>query len=195
MKRERYPDVTDTTPHVVSIELVDPLRLAVVADTHSLMHPNTLGCLRAERPHAILHAGDIGDLTVLDELRSVAPVHFVRGNIDERRPDHPDILLVDLMQAGERALRALVFHIAVNGPKLRADAKRVAQRHEASLVICGHSHVPFLGRDGGLGVFNPGSCGPRRFTLPIVFGVIEIAALRMTMRHVDVTTGRTWLPG
>ena len=65
----------------------------------------------------------------------------------------------------------------------------------ADLVVCGHSHVPFAARDRGLTVFNPGSIGPRRFQLPIVFGLIDISRERIDVRHVDCETGERWLPG
>jgi predicted phosphodiesterase len=84
--------------------------------------------------------------------------------------------------------------VAVAGAKIRADAARVARASGASLIVCGHSHVPFIGRDRGLTVFNAGSIGPRRFRLPIVFGVLEIADGRMSLRHVDCETGSTWTP-
>jgi hypothetical protein len=54
--------------------------------------------------------------------------------------------------------------------------------------------VPFIGKHRGIGVFNPGSIGPRRFTLPIVFGVLEVSAEATRMRHIDCETGRAWLP-
>jgi uncharacterized protein len=60
-------------------------------------------------------------------------------------------------------------------PRLRAHAVR------PSLVLCGHSHVPFAGQEKGLTVFNPGSIGPRRFTLPILFGVLEVGASGVTL--------------
>src|SRR5688572_3691775 len=60
------------------------LRLAIVADSHSAPHRATAPLIAARRPDAILHAGDIGDLGVLEALATVAPVHAVRGNIDVR---------------------------------------------------------------------------------------------------------------
>lgn len=172
------------------------LRLAVVADTHSAPHPGTADRLRELRPDAILHAGDIGDLSVLDALAAHAPVYAVRGNIDVRAPDLPDALTIDVLprQGEEPLLRMLVLHIAVNGPKLRADAARLARSEHASLLVCGHSHVPFVGRDGDVTVFNPGSAGPRRFTLPILLGAIEISPTEVRLRHVECATGRAWTP-
>jgi predicted phosphodiesterase len=63
------------------------------------------------------------------------------------------------------------------------------------MVLCGHSHVPFLGRDKGLVVLNPGSIGPRRFQLPITLGVLDLAQTGISLRHVSCETGETWLPG
>jgi putative phosphoesterase len=170
------------------------LRLAVVADTHSAPHPRAAEHIAALEPDAILHAGDIGDLHVLDELATIAPVLAVRGNIDERVSDLPDSLTIDVRADGESALKLLLMHIAVHGPKIRADAARLATSEGARMIVCGHSHVPFAGRDRGLTVFNPGSIGPRRFHLPIVFGVLEIAAGKLSLRHVDCETGAAWSP-
>jgi putative phosphoesterase len=170
------------------------LRLAVVADTHSEPHENAERLLRALAVDAILHAGDIGDLAVLARLEQVAPVIAVRGNIDEHAEGLANAISLDLQAAGETALRILLTHIAVNGPRIRADAARLALDSGAKLIVCGHSHVPFIGRDRGLTVFNPGSIGPRRFQLPIVFGLLEIAAGKLSLRHIDCETGETWSP-
>ena len=170
------------------------LRLVVVADTHSAPHPATAQRIQEQRPDAILHAGDIGDLEVLDELAKLAPLIAIRGNIDTHAADLPDAVTLDLESAGLSVLRILLLHIAVYGPKLRADAARRARDSAAALVVCGHSHVPFIGRDRGLVVFNPGSIGPRRFRLPIVFGVLELAANQLKMHHVDCETGERWEP-
>jgi uncharacterized protein len=169
------------------------LRLAVVADTHSQPHAATAKHLTALRPDAILHAGDVGDLEVLTALAEVAPVLAVRGNIDGHAPALPDVLTLDLV--GPRAgLRILLTHIAVNGPRLRAEVVRLAHAEGATLVICGHSHVPFIGRDRGLTVFNPGSIGPRRFHLPIVFGTLDVTPAGVRLAHVDCETGQPWSP-
>lgn len=168
-------------------------RVAVVADTHSHPHPATADLLTREAPVAILHAGDIGDLGVLADLERVAPVIAVRGNIDGRLDAPPDVVELTITRA-EHTLRVLLTHIAVRGPRLRADARRLAERFGADLVVCGHSHVPLIARDGRFVVFNPGSIGPRRFALPIVFGVLEIGPGGVTPRHVDCETGARWRP-
>lgn len=166
-------------------------RLVVVADTHSQPHPRAAERIAAIEPHAILHAGDIGDLAVLTALGRIAPVYAVRGNIDARI-ELPDRLVLDL-RWGERATRIFMTHIAVAGPVLRADVARRARAAGAPLVVCGHSHVPFIGGDRSIAVFNPGSIGPRRFHLPIVFGRIDFGD-RLRLTHIDVETGAVWLP-
>jgi len=54
--------------------------------------------------------------------------------------------------------------------------------------------VPFIGEDRGITMFNPGSIGPRRFHLPIVFGTLELSPERVRLAHIDCETGRRWLP-
>lgn len=169
------------------------LRLAIVADTHSQPHPSTIAHLAARRPDAILHAGDIGDLQVLEVLAGVAPVLAVRGNIDTRAQALPDVLVLDLVD-DDRGMRVLLLHIGVSGPRLRADVARLARAEGASMVVCGHSHVPFIGRDRDLTVFNPGSVGPRRFHLPIVFGTMDVTPAGVRLGHVDCETGEPWMP-
>lgn len=170
------------------------LKLAVVADTHSSPHPDAARHIAARAPDAILHGGDIGDLRVLAELATIAPVIAVRGNIDAATADVPENLVLAIGDGDSTLFTLLLTHIAVAGPRIRADAARLAQQEGASLVVCGHSHVPFIGRDRGLVVFNPGSIGPRRFSLPIVFGMLELGRDRLDMHHVDCETGARWTP-
>lgn len=173
------------------------LRIVAVADTHSRPHPAAAERIAALAPDHLIHAGDIGALTVLDDLRRLAPLSAVRGNIDGQgqAPELPDALAIHVRDEDDLRITILLTHIAVYGPKLRAEVARRAVAVGASLVLCGHSHVPFIGKDRGLTIFNPGSIGPRRFALPIVFGVVEISRARVALRHVDCETGETWMPG
>lgn len=166
------------------------LTIACVADTHSQPHAAIAERLAAIAPDAILHAGDIGDPAVIDGLAATAPVFAVRGNIDTRSA-FPDVLTLDVVG---RELRIYLTHIAVAGPRLRGDVARAARAERAQLVVCGHSHVPFIGRERELTVFNPGSIGPRRFQLPIVFGTIAITPRAVRLAHIDCETGQPWLP-
>jgi hypothetical protein len=170
------------------------LRLVVVADTHSRPHPKSAELVAAEKPDGIVHAGDIGDLAVIDGLAKIAEVFVVRGNIDAVVPDIPEALTLDAMDGDALRLRLLAVHIGVFGVQVRGDVAALARRENASLVVCGHSHVPFIGRDKGVAVFNPGSMGPRRFALPIVFGVLAIDPTGIRMHHVSCETGQIWRP-
>jgi putative phosphoesterase len=154
---------------------------------------------------AILHGGDIGDLDVLTQLAELAPLYAVRGNIDERAnvssrgasaraTDIPDGMTVRIQAGDHTVLTLLLMHIVVYGPKIRKEAAQLAWKEGAKLIVCGHSHVPFIGRDKGLTVFNPGSIGPRRLRLPIVLGLLEISAGKLSLRHIDCETGREWTP-
>jgi uncharacterized protein len=169
-------------------------RFAVVADTHSKPHPATAERIRELAPDVILHAGDIGELSVLDQLAELAPVFAVRGNIDVKTSKVPDIVTLELMDGERMLFRLLLLHIAVYGPKLRAEVARLATSERASLVVCGHSHVPFIGKDRGLTLFNPGSIGPRRFQLPIMLGTIDVSRESARLTHIDCETGKAWLP-
>lgn len=179
---------------VVAVE--DGARIALVADTHSHPHAAAHDLIAKASPVAILHAGDIGDLGVLDGLGTIAPVYAVRGNIDGAAmfDEVPEARTIDLAVGGKTVFRIVMLHIAVYGPKLRADARKLAKEASADLVVCGHSHVPFGSRDGGLSVFNPGSIGPRRFQLPIVFGVLTFSMKGIRLKHVDCETGLDWSP-
>ncbi|HTV17047.1 MAG TPA: metallophosphoesterase family protein [Polyangiaceae bacterium] len=185
---------TEHASEVVAVREGGALDVVVVADTHSQAHPNARPLIERLAPDLILHAGDIGDVAVLDPLREVAPLLAVRGNIDGRAPGFVDSMDIDFVRDGRSLLKVLLTHIAVYGPKLRAEVVRLAAARSARVVLCGHSHVPFLGRDKGLVMFNPGSIGPRRFQLPITFGVLSIRPEGVSLRHVSCETGETWLP-
>lgn len=179
---------------VVPLHEDGSLRVGIVADTHSQPHEGGLAHLAKLKPDVLLHAGDIGDSSVLSRLAQLAPVHAVRGNIDSRA-ELPDVLNVEFKHGDQRALMVLLTHIAVAGPVIRADAAKQARAVKASLIVCGHSHVPFITQDRGLTLFNPGSIGPRRFRLPILFGVMDISATGVKLKHYDAETGREWTPG
>jgi putative phosphoesterase len=169
-------------------------RLTVVSDTHSKPHERAYEAIAESQPNVILHAGDIGDVRVLDDLATIAQVFAVRGNIDQRLPGIPDVFVIELAVTNDVILRLMMLHVGVYGPRLRAEVTRMARVEKASIVVCGHSHVPFIGRERELTVFNPGSIGPRRFGLPIVFGTLDVSRREVSMRHIDCETGLLWEP-
>jgi uncharacterized protein len=185
---------TQHASEVVPVSEAGALDVVVVADTHGQAHPNARPLIERLAPKLIVHAGDIGDVAVLEPLRELAPLLAVRGNIDARLPGFVDSMDIDFVRGGRSVLKVLLTHIAVYGPKLRAEVVRLAAANSARVVLCGHSHVPFLGRDKGIVMFNPGSIGPRRFQLPITFGVLSIRPDQISLRHISCETGETWLP-
>ena len=140
-----------------------PERLVgVVSDTHGLLRPEVVKALQGvER---IVHAGDVGSPSVLEELRAIAPVVAVRGNND--RGDWASRLpLTEVVEVGE----ALLYLIHDLG-ELDLDPA-AAGFH---VVVSGHSHRPKLERRDGVLYLNPGSVGPRRFKLPIAFALLRV---------------------
>lgn len=169
-------------------------RLIIISDTHSVPHAGAAEIIAGLHPDAILHAGDIGELSVLDQFTKICPVYAVGGNIDQRSPLLPDLLVLEIVSKEGLILRILTLHVGVYGPKLRAEVARKVKTEAASLVVCGHSHVPFIGSERGIIVFNPGSMGPRRIGLPIVFGMLEMRAGNYSLSHIDCETGLPWRP-
>lgn len=170
----------------------DTLKIAVISDTHSQAHPRALESVAALDPDLILHAGDIGELAVVEPFRKLAPTYVVRGNIDDKGVE-PDVRVLDL-RCRDYHIRVLLTHIALYGPRLRKDARLLAHKHGAHLIVCGHSHVPFLGQEGKIVVFNPGSIGPKRMHLPIVFGFLELGRGSSRIEHRECESGQPWLP-
>lgn len=189
-------EISDRRERRVVVPASGDLTVAVVSDTHSRPHPRAWERVRELAPDVILHGGDIGDLGVLDALAGLAPeLVAVRGNIDGMDNDLPDAVTLRFQQGGAEILTLLLLHVGVDGPRLRAPARRLAAAVSAEVVVCGHSHVPLIARDpSGVAIFNPGSCGPRRFALPIVFGVMTLRGGGLSFSHVACETGERWRP-
>ncbi len=168
--------------------------IVVVADTHGRPHPALLEQVRKQNPTLILHAGDIGDGPLLDELAAIAPLEAVRGNVDSRDLALPDSVDLCVERPDQPRLRILLTHVAIYRVHLMKHVRHRAQAADAQLVVFGHSHLPFVGRDGRFALFNPGSAGPRRFRLPITFGVLTLGAGGLDLHHVDSENGGPWKP-
>ena len=136
--------------------------IGVISDTHGLLRPEALAALRGV--DHILHAGDVGDAEILRQLRQLAPVTAIRGNIDRSGPCSrlPEIEIVEL--AGKS--------IYMLHDRNQLDLDPVAAAIAA--VISGHSHAPAIEWRRDVLYFNPGSAGPRRFSLPVSLGFLEV---------------------
>jgi putative phosphoesterase len=168
--------------------------LGVLSDSHGSPHRSTAAILEARRPDAIVHAGDVSSLGVVRRLERIAPTYAVRGNIDSASLGLPEVMTVEIVLGGRLALTILLVHVGIARLRLVREVRELALEEDARLVICGHSHLPFLGRDGDLVVFNPGSHGPRRFDYPVTMGFVEITPTEVRPFHVDCETGGRWVP-
>ena len=136
--------------------------IGVISDTHGLLRPEALAALRGM--DRILHAGDVGELEVLDALRAVAPVTAVRGNVDHGA-------------VGATLRETEVIEIEGISIYMLHEIQKLDLRPEAAgfrVVVCGHSHRPLIEEKKGVVYFNPGSAGPRRFRLPVSVGKLVL---------------------
>jgi putative phosphoesterase len=148
--------------------------IGLIADTHGLMRPQALEALRDA--DLIIHCGDIGDPAVVETLRTVAPVRAVRGNNDKGAwadclPDS------DVVEAGGHKI--YVLH---NLAELAFDPASC----DFTVIISGHSHKPKVEQKGKVLLVNPGSAGPRRFSLPVTVATLALRANRCEAKIIEL---------
>ena len=136
--------------------------IGVISDTHGLLRPEAVEALRGSE--MIIHAGDVGDPKILEELAGLAPVRAIRGNVDIDPPLR-GLPETDVIDVGD-----VSFYVIHNVHDL--DLNPAAAGFAA--VISGHSHKPAIETRAGVLYFNPGSAGPRRFKLPISVGRLRV---------------------
>ena len=163
------------------------MKIGVISDTHGLLRPEVAQALKGvER---ILHLGDVGGPSVLQALEQIAPVTAIRGNVDREGPcsELPDTEVVLIAGRYVYMLHDLkTLHLDPAAGRFAA-------------VLFGHTHVPNYYRRKGVLYFNPGSCGPKRFDLPVTVGLLsagkngglEAEIVLLNSGLVGVTTGRT----
>jgi putative phosphoesterase len=150
------------------------MRIGVISDTHGLLRPEAIEALRGS--DHIIHAGDVGDPAILDELAEIAPVTAVRGNVDTGVWSRK-LPLTDVLEIAGASI--YVLHILDE-----LDLKPAAAGFAA--VIYGHSHKPHSEMKGGVLYFNPGSAGPRRFNLPVTVGKLIVQDGTIHSKHVQL---------
>ena len=155
------------------------LRIGVISDTHGLLRPEALAYL--EGCAKIVHAGDIGNAGILEELSAIAPVTAVRGNNDTSAwaVNLPETQLLQLEGA-----RLFVIHELA-----RLDRDPVAEHIQ--VVITGHSHRPAALRRDGVLYLNPGIAGPRRFALPVSIAELRIEEGAVTPFITELPVAKT----
>ena len=138
------------------------LKIGVIADTHGLLRPEAVAALRG--CEQIVHAGDVGKPAVLDELRRLAPVSVIRGNVD--RGAWAQVL----PEVETLTLGGVTMHVLHDRAELDPASIPAAWR----VIISGHSHKPSLEEKDGVLWINPGSAGPRRFRLPVTVARLDL---------------------
>lgn len=140
------------------------MQIGVISDTHGLLRPEVAPALAGV--DLILHCGDVGKISILDELRIIAPVTAIRGNIDREgkcaRLPETEVALAE----------GRYLYMLHDLKTLHLDP--AAGRFAA--VLSGHTHVPNFYMRKGVLYLNPGSCGPRRFNLPVTIAVLTVPA-------------------
>jgi uncharacterized protein len=138
--------------------------IGIISDTHGLLRSEAIAALHGV--DHILHAGDVGDPRILDTLSELAPVTAIRGNIDVSGP------CSSLPPTEVVTLHGHTFYMLHDRHTLDIDPAAAA----FSAVISGHSHRPLIEWRHRVLYLNPGSAGPRRFSLPISLALVTIAA-------------------
>jgi uncharacterized protein len=145
-------------------------RVGLISDTHGLLRPQAVDVLRGS--DFIVHAGDIGDLNIIEQLAELAPVTAVRGNNDNGAWA-AGLRETEVVDVGE-VLIYVIHDLA------QLDLDPVAAGFH--VVVSGHSHRPGVEERNGVLYVNPGSAGPRRFTLPICVGELAVSGINIKPR-------------
>jgi hypothetical protein len=153
------------------------MKIGVVSDTHGLLRPEVAPALKGvER---ILHLGDVGKPSILKELGKIAPVTAIRGNIDREglcgRLPETDVVPIENSPGdsfGDSPSAGRYIYMLHDLKTLHLDPAAA----KFAAVLSGHTHVPDFHTRKGVLYFNPGSCGPRRFELPVTVGLLTVSA-------------------
>ena len=143
--------------------------IGIISDTHGEFDPRIPHVFNAVRH--ILHAGDIGDVRVLHRLQQIAPVTAVSGNVDEGNlpPGVDEEKTVQLC-----GMRIFMIHILGSPQRLPRALQARIDEVKPDVVVFGHSHKPLIEKHGSVLYFNPGSAGPKRFSLPRSLGLLKV---------------------
>lgn len=161
------------------------MRIALLSDTHGLDDPQLPGLFQGcER---VLHAGDMVTSPVLDTLARIAPVTAVRGNndLDPRFDRFPESVVLPV---GD--LRLFLIHDLGTRERPRPRAGAALARARPDIVVHGHSHRPGAALHAGRLYVNPGSAGPRRFTLPRTAAILTVSGRRAQVAFFELSGAR-----
>ena len=148
--------------------------IGVISDTHGLLRPQALEALHG--CDHIIHAGDIGAERILAELRNIAPLTAVRGNNDTQPWAQA------IPETARVRMHGRLLHVLHDLKALDFDPAE----ENVSVVIAGHSHKPSIADKEGVLFLNPGSAGPRRFSLPICLAKLYVSESAVRADIVDL---------
>jgi len=157
----------------------DAAIIGLISDTHGLLRPDALTALKGS--DLIIHAGDVGKPGIIEQLRAVAPVVAVRGNVD--KGPWASQLPVTAVAEGLSVLIYVLHDIQ------QLDIDPAAA--EFKIVVSGHSHKPSHTERSGVIYLNPGSAGPRRLQLPITVARVDLRQLPWSVEFIDLADGDT----
>jgi putative phosphoesterase len=151
--------------------------IGLIADTHGLVRPAVHEALKGVE--IILHAGDVGGSDILEELRLIAPVGAVFGNIDP--PGMPG-----LSESIDIEIGGLRIHVSHGNEVGSPTPERLAACYDSDVVVYGHSHRQLVTRLNGQLFVNPGAAGPRRFKLSASVGIMRLADKKAEVSIIDI---------
>jgi uncharacterized protein len=153
----------------------DAAIIGLISDTHGLMRQGALTALQGS--DLIIHAGDVGKPGIIEQLRAVAPVVAVRGNIDK------GAWASQLPMTAVAEARSAVIYVLHDIQQLDIDPAAA----EFNIVVSGHSHKPSHTERSGVIYLNPGSAGPRRFQLPITVARLNLRQSPWSVEFIDLS--------
>ena len=153
--------------------------IGLISDTHGLMRQEALAALKGT--DLIIHAGDVGKPGIIEQLRALAPVVAVRGNIDK------DAWSSHLPMTAVAEARTALIYVLHDIQQLDLDPVAA----EFNIVVSGHSHKPSHTERSGVMYLNPGSAGPRRFNLPITVARLDLQPSPWSVEFIHLSDGKS----
>ena len=140
----------------------DKFTVGIISDTHGLLRPEAVDALQGS--DLIIHAGDVGEFSMLDELNMTAPVVAVRGNMDNEGRAY-ELKKTEVIEKNK-----VLFYVIHDISRIDLDPSAAG----FNAVISGHTHSPLIRKNGGVLYINPGSAGPRRSKLPVSVALLHV---------------------
>lgn len=134
--------------------------IGLISDTHGLLRKKVVDTLND--CNLIIHAGDIGKYEVIENLKKICSVEFIRGNCDKDKEIAQEDRIVEI----DNKRIYLIHDIS----KLNINL----EEENIDIVVYGHSHKSNIYDDNGILYINPGSVGPKRFKLPVSMAKLKI---------------------